>query len=104
MNSKELIARCPELLSYGQFNRWCNAGLFGDEVSNPGRGTPREFTEDDLRVAVTLAQVTALLEHVTMRRTELLNLLAKLVRDGAKGFELERSGIKLTIDLQQSNP
>lgn len=104
MNSKELIARCPELLSYGQFNRWCNAGLFGQEVSNPGRGTPREFTEEDVRVAIVLAHVSTFLEHLTLKRSEMLNLLAKLTHDGVKQFELEALGVKLTIDLQQPNP
>jgi hypothetical protein len=104
VNSKELVARCPELLSYGQFNRWCNAGVFGDGVSSPGRGTSRDFTEDDFRVAVTLAQVSKLLEHLTARRTELLILLAKLIRDGAQSFELEGAGTTVTIDLQQPTP
>lgn len=104
MNSREVIARYPDLLSYGQFNRWCNIGVFGEDVCNPGRGRSRDFSEDDIRVAITLAHVTTFLDHMTLKRSELLILLAKLIHDGGEKFELDATGVKLTIDLRRQTP
>lgn len=104
MNSREVIARHPDLLSYGQFNRWCNIGVFGESVSNPGRGRSRDFSEEDLRVAVTLAHVTTFLDHMALKRSEFLIFLANLIRDGGKEFEFDATGVKLTIDLQRQTP
>lgn len=102
MNARELIARHPELLTYGQFNRWCNAGIFGSTAISPGRGRPREFSEEDARVVVAVAAVSAVIEDWTVRRHGFLALVAKLARDGAPVIDIEpMPGIKLTLDLQR---
>ena len=102
MKTDEVVSKC-EGVTARKLHYWCNRGVFGERLANPGNGRPRDFTDEDFRIAVVLGKLSLGIEEWFGYRAGCIALyveVAKQVREQASVCAIHFSpGTSLFLDI-----
>jgi hypothetical protein len=102
MRSQDLISLC-ENLTHRKIDYWCQQGIFADDAMTDGRRTRREFSDEDLQVALVLARVSAAFDRWSNGRGGFIAIYREVARQVRAGTHLVQislaEGIEFTINV-----
>ena len=98
MNSSQLVRTIPGL-TYKRLDYWCQDGIFGNDLVDPGHYVRRSFSEEDIPVAMALARAS---NAINSRNgsLQIYRRIAELVREGNRRPDIVLGpGVHLIVDI-----